>query len=134
MALGLAACGNSQNVSTVSNVSNNTENNDVSNSTDTGKELENGVSAIEDAMSQGNLTDSTLQRADDGTNDLRNGTSDNTVATPDEVLAIWIQTGSQKAVYHLHFMYMGQKTHSIISLKDNTESLVEWASRQEELC
>lgn len=52
--------------------------------TDTSNELENGVSAVEDAMSQGNMTDSTQHAEDVGMNDLRSGTSSNTVATPDD--------------------------------------------------
>lgn len=60
----------------------NTTDNSVSSPTDTSGELENGVSAIEDAMSQGNVTDAT--RENDIMNDLRNGTSADTVATPDD--------------------------------------------------
>lgn len=60
----------------------NTTNNSVSSPTDTSGELENGVSAIEDAMSQGNVTDTTLEN--DSMNGLQNGTSADTVATPDD--------------------------------------------------
>ena len=46
-------------------------------------ELENGVSAIEDAMSQEKNSDST-QSKKEGVDDLREGTSTDTVATPDD--------------------------------------------------
>lgn len=45
-------------------------------------ELDNGVSAIEDAMSNGR--DSSQQTETDAVTDLRNGTSADTVATPDD--------------------------------------------------
>ena len=48
----------------------------------TANELDNGVSAIEDAMSNGR--DSSQQTETDEVTDLRNGTSADTVATPDD--------------------------------------------------
>ena len=52
------------------------------NTTDTADRLDDGVSAIEDAMSQGNMSDLTQQADGDGMNDLRNGTSADAVAAP----------------------------------------------------
>lgn len=56
------------------------------NTTSSSSKLNNGVSAIEDAMSRGKEENSTQQEENDidETNDLRNGTSAGTVATPDD--------------------------------------------------
>lgn len=62
----------------------NTTDNSVSSTTNTSDELQSGLSAIEDAMSQGNLTESTQQTENDGMNDLRSGTSADTVETPED--------------------------------------------------
>lgn len=53
--------------------------------TTTSDELENGVSAIEDAMSTSNKTNNSVQSTDD----LRAGTSADTVATPDDFPAAY---------------------------------------------
>lgn len=52
-------------------------------------ELDNGVSAIEDAMSRGNTEDSTQQEDNSEMDDLRSGTSDDTVATPEDFPVVY---------------------------------------------
>lgn len=51
---------------------------------DASSKLNNGVTAIENAMSQKRASDSTQQKENDEMSDLRNGTSTDTVATPDD--------------------------------------------------
>lgn len=53
-------------------------------SANSANELDNGVSAIEDAMSKGETENNSTQQEGDEMDDLRNGTSDDTVATPDD--------------------------------------------------
>ena len=63
--------------------------------TATSNELENGVSAIEDAMSTSNKNNDSVQDTDD----LREGTSADTVATPDDFPAAY-KYGSGKIEYY----------------------------------
>lgn len=53
-------------------------------STHTSEQLEQGVSAIEDAISDGRTDNSSQQEEENTMNDVRNGTSADTVATPDD--------------------------------------------------
>ena len=55
-----------------------------STSKESANELDDGISAIEDAMSKGETKGSSHQTEGEGTVDLRNGTSVDTVATPDD--------------------------------------------------
>lgn len=96
-------------------------------------ELDNGVSAIEDAMSRGNTEDSAQQEEDSEMDDLRNGTSDDTVATPDDFPVVYSYGSGKISDYSredmLKKMPEPEKNQTVLNTEadaDNIQVLYLW--------